>query len=235
MAQILNTPTAAQINTQQFTDPIMQSLQNLTSMQLNSINQQKERANTMAGLSALMPKEQANMMSYLPQDLLKMLVPQMQKEQLAKRKTEEIIKQNRLLSGEGGAENGEGGGMSAANKVFENSMRLGGDVNLATRTKDNALKREALLKKEAKKKKSEIPSRENLLLNLKKEYNKTQVDKKFEWDGFLADKKSSFSDVEKKIITTHNAKDDGVAAYFLNIAGGNVDKAKKLARKFGMR
>jgi len=81
MAQILNTPTAAQMSAQQFTDPIMQSLQNLTSMQLNSINQQKQRANTMAGLSALMPKEQANMMSYLPQELLKVLMPQMQKQQ----------------------------------------------------------------------------------------------------------------------------------------------------------
>jgi len=70
MAQIITSPLASQEMTRRIGDPIMQSLQNLTNMQLQSINKQKERSNMMAGLSSLMPQKQAEAMSYLPPNII---------------------------------------------------------------------------------------------------------------------------------------------------------------------
>ena len=66
MAQILTGQTPSQMMGQRITDPIAQSLQRLTQMQLNNISKQRERSNMMAGLSTLMSPEQAELFSYLP-------------------------------------------------------------------------------------------------------------------------------------------------------------------------
>jgi len=81
MAQILTGPTPSQMAAQQIGNPILESLQSLASMQIDNINKQKERSNIFAGLSTLMPPEQAQAMSFLPENMLKMIIPQMQKEQ----------------------------------------------------------------------------------------------------------------------------------------------------------
>jgi len=90
MAQILTGPTMAQMSAQRIGDPVMQSLQNLTNMQLQSIDQQKQRSNTMAGLSALMPQKQAEAMSYLPPEVLRSIMPGMMRNKQLSDKVERI-------------------------------------------------------------------------------------------------------------------------------------------------
>jgi len=70
MAIISNTPTPSQVMGQNITNPVAQSLQRLTQMQLQNIENQKQRGDMVAGLSALMPKEQAEAVSHLPTPLL---------------------------------------------------------------------------------------------------------------------------------------------------------------------
>jgi hypothetical protein len=84
MAQILTGPTPSQVMARNIGDPIRQSLERLTQMQLNNIAKQRQRSDMMAGLSTMMSPEQANMMSNLPPEMLKTIIPQMQKQQQMK-------------------------------------------------------------------------------------------------------------------------------------------------------
>lgn len=82
MAQIVNTPRVGQILGQQMANPILQSLQTLTQMQLDNISKRRERAGLFAGLSSLMPKGQAGVLSHMPKESLGMIVPQILKNKL---------------------------------------------------------------------------------------------------------------------------------------------------------
>lgn len=77
MAQILTGPTASDVMASNIGSPIMQALQNITNMQLQNIAQQKERNQTIAGLSQFMPYETAKGIATLPPDLRDMVTKQM--------------------------------------------------------------------------------------------------------------------------------------------------------------
>lgn len=66
MAQILNTPTIAQMAAQQIGSPITNALQSLANMQVENLQKQKQRSEIVSGLSSLIPREQAEAISYLP-------------------------------------------------------------------------------------------------------------------------------------------------------------------------
>jgi hypothetical protein len=70
MAQILRGPTVGQQLGQRISSPIVSSLQRLANMQLENMQRQRERSNIFAGLSALMPKEEAQALSQLPPNMI---------------------------------------------------------------------------------------------------------------------------------------------------------------------
>lgn len=66
MAYILQKPSAGQQVAYNVGSPIISALQNLAQMQLQNMQQQKQRASMLAGLSSFMSPENAQMFSYLP-------------------------------------------------------------------------------------------------------------------------------------------------------------------------
>jgi len=93
MAQILTGPTIGQQRAQQIGSPILQSLQNLADMQMQNIQKQRQRQNTLAGLSGLVDPEQAQLLSFLPENVLRTVLPGLQRQQQTQQTLEQFRQQ----------------------------------------------------------------------------------------------------------------------------------------------
>ena len=191
MAQIITSPLASQEMANNLIDPVRQSLENLANMQLQNIEKQKQRFNVFAGLSTMMPPEQAQAMSFLPPEMLSKIIPQMQKQQQAQQNLKNYMQGQQgqqYMGGQGQFGVGQPGGSEldresqAGQQAFMEAYQLSnGNVAIAKRAEQDAMKRmqqERLQKEKMEKSTKEFAYKETRSYrdDLEKKYRNAKSD-----------------------------------------------------------